>query len=325
MDLEALDYFIQVVRRGSFAAVARDADLDPSAVSRSIAALEASLGHRLFQRTTRRLALTEAGELLLRRAEPLLAEVQQVSAELTDLKERPAGRLRLQAPVSFAQLNVTPYLPEFLRLHPGLSLELILNDASLDLVAERIDLAIRLGPLADSGLVAQPLLPMVPRVCATPSYLARHGWPRTPEALAHHACLNLVLPGFGDVWKFRDASGRVTEVPVQGPLRTSNAIALKQGAMADLGIILQAEWIVAPELISGALVDLFPHHEVTAAHFGNAAWFLYPSRAFLPLKVRRFMGFLRERLQSALPEGRRPAPSKPPRRAPGGAGRGGKS
>lgn len=308
MNLEALKLFVQSVRRGSFAAVARGLRMDPSSVSRSIAALEDDLGHRLFQRSTRRLSLTEAGDILFHKLEPLLAEFDQVISTLSDLRERPSGHLRIQAPVSFAQLNVTPYLPEFLRRYPDLSLELVYIDPALDLIAERIDLAIRVGPLEDSGLVAQQLLPMVPRVCASPGYLARHGRPERPQDLAHHECLNLVLPGFGDLWKFRDARGVILEVPVKGRLRTSNAIALKQAALADLGIILQAEWIVGPDLHEGTLMDLFPKYDVTAAHFENAIWILYPSRSFLPLKVKLFIEFIREKLQAKLPKGRFDAP-----------------
>lgn len=308
MNLENLRLFVQSIRRGSFAAAARDLHLDPSSVSRSIAGLEGDLGHRLFQRSTRRLSLTEAGDILFRKVEPLLAEFDQVASIFSDLRERPSGHLRIQAPVSFAQLNVTPHLPEFLRRYPELSLELVYMDSALDLIAERIDLAIRVGPLEDSGLVAQQLLPMVPRVCASPGYLERHGRPKRPRELEHHECLNLVLPGFADLWKFKDAKGAITEVPVKGRLRTSNAIALKQAALADLGIILQAEWIVGREIREGTLVDLFPKFDITAAHFDNAIWILYPSRAFLPLKVKLFIEFIRGRLQKELPGGRFSSP-----------------
>ena len=202
--------------------------------------------------------------------------------------------LRIAAPVSFAELNLVPLLPALARRYPDLSFDLVLTDAALDLVEERIDVALRLGPVAPTGLVALRLAPLVSRVCASPAYLERHGRPAAPGELERHSCLLLHMPGFDDRWRFRDREGQVTSVRVRGRLRTSNAIALKQCALAGMGIILQGRWIVGRELRDGTLVDLFPDHEATAASFESPAmWLLYPSRAYLPLKVRVFVRALR--------------------------------
>ena len=297
MDVTTLRCFVDVVRRGSFAGAARDRGVDPSHVSRTVAALEAELGVRLFQRTTRRLALTEAGAVYLDRIAPLVDELERARLQAIDAGRLVHGTLRVAAPVSFALLNVVPLLPEFTRRHPQLAIDLVLTDATLDLVAERIDVAIRLGDVRDGRLVARRLTTMHFRPVASPGYLARRGHPATPEALADHDCLLLDVAGFGDRWRFRGPDGRTVTVHAAGPVRSSNALALKTCALADMGILVQARWIVGGELRTGALVDVFPDHEVTAADgdlaFGGAAaWLVHPSRSYVPLKVQRFADHL---------------------------------
>jgi len=301
MDTEVLEIFIETVRRGSFAAVARDRGVDPSSISRAIATLEGDLGIRLLQRSTRRLAPTEAGQIYFERVEPIVEELGRARALAADTGERPTGTLRIAAPVSFAQLNIVDLLPEFSAAYPDLSLDLMLTDVALDLVTERIDVALRMGPLADSSLVAHRLAPMVARACASPAYLARHGRPARPRDLAGHNCLLLALPGFGPRWRFRDVDGGTEEVLVSGRVTTSNGIALKSFALAGMGITLQSRWTAGRELRSGSLVDLFPEYEVTASSFDNAVWVLYPSRAYLPLKVRVFVDFLKEKFRNGPP------------------------
>jgi DNA-binding transcriptional LysR family regulator len=302
MDLATLRTFVEVMRRGSFAAVARDRNVDPSSVSRAIAGLERELGLRLFNRTTRRLSPTEAGTLYFGRVEPLVEELERARLQATDVSERPKGTLRIAAPVSFAQLNLVPLLPELTERYPELSFELMLVDAALDLVEERIDVALRLGPLSDSGLVARRLSPMVFRACASPAYLERRGHPEEPGDLERHDCLLLNVPGFTDLWRFWNREGHETVVQARGRVRTSNAVALKQCALSGMGVILQARWIVGRELREGTLVDLFTEHEATAATFESpAAWVLYPSRAYVPLKVRVFVDFLARKFEKTPP------------------------
>lgn len=293
MNTRALSLFVDVVRRGSFAAAARANRLDPSIVSRTIANLEVEVGVSLFQRTTRRLGMTDAGQAFFDRIEPLVADLAQAIELAAGGAAKPQGRLRVLSPVSFGLLNLVPLLPEWLQKHPGVHVDLRLNDALLDLIEERIDVALRLGPLPASSLLGRKLVSMWARVCASPAYLKAHGKPRTPAALAKHRCLLLDQPGFSaDRWHFRDRNGREDSVDVHGPVRSSNAVALKRLALDGLGIVLQGDWIVGKELQAGTLVDLFPQHEVTASTFDNAVWILQPPRPRVPLMVRAFVDHL---------------------------------
>lgn len=298
METRYLRLFLDVFRRGSFAAVARDHGMDPSSVSRTIAGLEADLGFGLFDRTTRKLSPTEAGEVYYQRIAPLIEDLERATELAGGSAKSPRGTLRVLAPVSYSLLNVVPLLPSFFEAYPGIKLDLQLTDALLDLVENRIDVAIRLGPLSDTTYVSQELAPMRSYVCASPEFIERHGCPRRPSELAKYPCLLLNMPGFGNRWLYRDAAGAEAHVDVEGRLRTSNAIALKDLALAGAGIILQAEWIVGQELKRGELVDLFPEHEFTASYFTNSIWTLRPSRSHEPAKVRAFIEFLRGALGS---------------------------
>lgn len=306
MEIQLLTIFVEVMRRRSFTAVANDRNIDPATVSRAIAALERELKLRLFNRTTRAVTPTEAGLVYFDRIAPLVDELERANLAAADISQRPQGVLRIACPVSFATMNLTPLLPRFAAQYPDLSYELVLTDTPLDLVTEQLDMAIRIGPLSDSTLIAHKLAPMVTRVCATPAYLRRYGRPTTPEELASHRCLLLALPGFStSTWTFTDSAGRSTAVVVGALLRTSNALALKQCGLAGMGVMLQARWMVGSELRAGTLVDLFPEHTVTAALDDAAAWLLYPSRSYVPQKVQVFVDFLRQQFRHG-PPGDRP-------------------
>jgi DNA-binding transcriptional LysR family regulator len=301
MEVTVLRLFVDVMRRGSFAAVARDHDTDPSSVSRAIATLEEELGARLFQRSTRRLQPTEAGLAYFARVEPIVDELEHARHLAGELSDHPQGTLRVTAPVTFAQINLVQFLPEFARDYPDLSLELLFTDAMLDLLAERIDVAIRLGPLSNSNLVAHRLCNTAYCVSASPGYLRQHGRPQTPRDVEHHNCLLFPLTGFRSRWRFRDDKGKIADVPVHGHCIISNSLALRTCAVADMGVTLLPRWLVTPDLRSGALVDLFPDHRVTATEFDTAAWVLYPSRTYLPLKVRVFLDFLKRKFAAGAP------------------------
>lgn len=288
-----LQIFVEVVRQGNFAAVARDRGLDPSSVSRTIKGLEQELGVRLFQRTTRRLSPTESGTAYFERIEPLVEEMQQAIDVAIDMSGQPKGTLRVTASVPFGQKCIVPLLPEFGTMYPDLTVDLQLTDAVVDLFSERIDLAIRLGLLADSTLIAQRLMRTYYRVCASPQYLQQRGYPKNPSDIEHHNCLLFPLAGFRSRWIFRDQQGNISEVPVHGRTIISNAIALEQCAIAGMGLTLLPNWLVDEDLQAGTLINVFPNHEVTATDFNTAAWLVYPSRAYVPLKVRVFIEFLK--------------------------------
>lgn len=293
MEIDQIRLFVEVARRGNFAAVARDRAVDPSSVSRLIAALETELGVRLFQRTTRRFALTEAGDLYLNRVEALLNDLEHARDEILAVSGGPVGTLRLTASVAFGSQCLVPLLPAFRAQFPRLKLELLLSDTNLDLVSERVDLAVRLGPSFDTSLVGVKLCDTRYRVCGSPGYLKKCKPLRRPQDLTAHRCLLFALPEFRTRWLFRNQTGEVSEVAVDGDLVVSNALALRDCALAGMGPCLLADWLVDEDLAAGRLVDLFPKHRVTATDFETAAWLLYPSRTYLPNKVRATIDFLK--------------------------------
>jgi len=293
-----LQLFVEVMRQGSFVAVARDRNLDPSSVSRAIAGLEEELGIRLFQRTTRQLSPTEAGMTYFERIEPLVKEMQQAIDLATDVSGQPKGTLRITASNSFGPKCIVPLLPDFSRLYPDLTVDLLLTDAIIDLFAGRIDLAVRLGRLPDSTLIAQQLMQTRYCVCASPQYLQQSGIPQKPSDLEHHNCLLFPLPGFRSRWIFRDRNGKLSETPVQGRTIISSAIALQQCAIAGMGLALLAHWLINDDLQTGTLINVFPEYDVTATDFSTAAWLVYPSRAYAPLKVRVFIDFVKQHISS---------------------------
>jgi DNA-binding transcriptional LysR family regulator len=302
MDLRLLDDFVAVARSGGFAAAARVRGVDPSSMSRAVAALEEELGLRLFQRTTRRLALTEAGARYLARIEPLLAEVRQAGAEAAAATGVADGVLRLTASVAFGVTRIAPLLAEFRALHPKVRLDCLFTDANLDLVSEQVDLAIRLAPEIDGDFIASRLVSTRYRVVAAPSWLAAASSSlQRPSDLNGVRCLLLALRAFRTRWMFRDRSGAVTEVGIDGDIVMSTPLGLRAAAIAGAGPALLVDWQIARDLADGILVDLFPDHDATATSFDTAAWAIYPSRAYLPAKVRVMLDFLRARLGKSDP------------------------
>jgi DNA-binding transcriptional LysR family regulator len=299
MEIDAVKIFLDVMRAGSFASVARLHGVDPSSISRTIVLLEEQLGFRLFQRTTRRLVATEPGNLYFERIQPLIDEIERARDEARDVVAEPSGRLRITASVAFGTTCLVPLLPRFRSVHPELELDLLLSDTVLDLIAERVDLAIRLGPRLDTGFVGTQLMRTRYRVCASPSYVARAAKLRRPQDLAAHDCLLFPFPGYRTLWKFRDKRGGVVEVPVKGSIVISNALALLRAAQHGGGPVLLADWLVGASLKDGSLLDLFPGHDVSATDFETAAWILYPSRAYMPRKLRAGIDFLKANIGSA--------------------------
>jgi DNA-binding transcriptional LysR family regulator len=298
MDIEALRIFVHVARRGSFAVVARDRGTDPSSVSRTVASLEDELRVRLLQRSTRRMTLTEAGAKYLARIEPLLEELDQARDEALATSAKPIGTIRITASVAFGQKCIAPLLPKLRTAFPALGVDLLLSDTNLDLVSEGIDLAIRLGPSQDSALIGVKLFDTRYRVCASPAYLKdcrQHKRPLTaPTDLVAHNCLLLNLPDYRSRWLFRDATGTVSAIVVHGDVVISNPLVLLTCTLDGMGPALLVDWLADEALANGSLVDLFPDYAVTATNFETAAWLLYPSRTYLPTKVRIVIDFLRK-------------------------------
>jgi DNA-binding transcriptional LysR family regulator len=293
MNLTNLQLFMEVVRKGSFAAVARDHGKAATTVSRAIASLEAELGVRLLQRSTRRMHLTEAGREYLDTVEEAMALLGRAGDQALALTDRPCGKLRITASATFGQVGIVPLIPGFLERYPELDVELLLTDVRLDLISERIDVAVRLGPLLDANLMTTKLCDIPCHICASPGYLHRHGRPKQPTDLIERDCLNLTIPEFNS-WQFRDTRDHIEKIPIQGRFTCSNVRALKQCALSDMGIALLPRWIVHHELSSGELIDLFPEWQVGTEEFNVPVWLLYPSRQHLPLKVRVFIDYIKD-------------------------------
>ncbi len=295
MDIETLRIFAEVAHCGSFSDVARARGTEPSSISRAISVLEVELGERLFHRTTRKLSLTEAGALYLVRTEPLIAQLEEAGAEARAIGRGPVGTLRLSVSVSYGMVCLVPVLERFRARYPELTVELLMNDVQVDLVREGIDLAVRLTPAVEGNLVAMRLAATHYRVVAAPAWLAAQPL-AVPGDLVAQDVLRFTLPGFRDRWVFRDAAGREETVPVGGRLLISNAAALREAALMGMGPALLADWMIARDLAAGRLADCFPAHAVAATGFDTGVWAIYPSRSFLPGKVRAMLDFLRAEL-----------------------------
>lgn len=291
MDLNHLSLFSDVIKFGSFTAVASERDLDPSVVSRVISNLEVDLQIALFTRTTRKVVPTEAGLLFHQKISGLLEEFEKARIAATNLKTNPTGTLRITAPVSFGVMYLSEISVAFGKKYPGIDLELLITDSNMDLIENRIDVAIRFGHLQDSSLIGQKLLSLNYVVCASPAYIKKHGRPTTPEDLEKVDCLQFLFSGFNQGWKFKQKNKSVKTVTPGKGMRASSALTLKSAALADGGVALLPEILIRQELKAGKLVNLFSGHEVTATEFESAVWLLYPSRDYLPEKTKVFVQF----------------------------------
>ncbi len=291
MDIvHAMRVLLAVVDAGSFAAAADALDTSTAAISRQVAALETHLGTRLLNRTTRRVSVTEAGLEFADRSRAILADVSEAEALAGLHAAQPTGLLRVSAPLSFGITHLARMLPGFRRRYPKLKLDLDLSDRVIDLVNERVDVALRITREPGATLVARRLASISMVVCASPLYLKRHGTPRTPDELAGHQTLSFSYLWSGDDWTFADAEGRVTTVRVNPDVHATNGDVLREMAVAGEGIVLQPNFVVGNDLASGALVPLLPGWRTMEF----SLYAVYLSRQNLPLKVRVFVDFLLE-------------------------------
>ena len=296
MDIETLKLLREVMRTRSFTDVANARGVAPSSISRSIAALEAELGVRLLQRSTRKLEPTEAGLQYVKHMSRVLDELDNARQVALDMSETPQGTLRISTAVNFGQEVLVPLLPTFTQLYPQLRVEVLFSDVYVDVIEERIDVALRVGSIHDSNLIARELMPMNFYICASPSYLARYGTPRQPDDLRQHDCLLFPRTGYNFNWRFRTLDGKLLEIPIQGKVLINQSLAIKKCLLAGMGISLIPDWLVSNEVHSGQLIRLFSDYAVTATDFNGAVWLLYPSRDYLPLKVKVFNQFMLEQM-----------------------------
>lgn len=296
-DIATLVTFVAVVDHGGFSRAAERLDTTAGAVSRRVAALERHLGLRLINRTTRRLALTEAGEHYYRDVSAILQALTDAEDRVSHLREAPSGELRVAAPLSFGVRALAPLLPGFHARWPELHLTLDLDDRMVDIVAAGADLALRIGPLTDSSLVARRIASFARVFSAAPAYLDRRGRPNSPAALRGHDCLRYSNLGVREEWTLhrRDDPDTREGVDVSGPLCCNNGDLLRHAAVAGMGICSLPRFLVADDLDSGALESILDDWQAPALVL-SAVW---PSRRFVPAKVRVFVDYLAEHLGDA--------------------------
>lgn len=281
-----LDIFARVVATGSMSQAARELGLSPPVVSKRIRRLEERLGSRLLQRTTRQIALTEAGKGFHERVLAILSSVEEAENWVSQRAQQARGPLRVSAPTTFGRLHVAPHLVRFLERYPDISLDLTLSDSFVDVVGDGYDVAIRIADLADTSLVARKLAPNHRVLCASPGYLERHGTPQTLGDLARHR----LLVHNADSWRLEGPEGAVT-VPVASAVATNSSEVIREAVIAGLGIALRSTWDVGPELRSGQLSIVLPSYRASR-RVGIFA--VYPSRRHLPVRTRVFIDFLLE-------------------------------
>lgn len=293
MDIQTLKLFISVFRKRSFIDVANDFNLAPSSVSRSISLLEDNLGIRLFQRTTRKVLPTEEGQNYYQKIIPILEEWEHVNQEMQENHKGPKGIIRVTCPVSFGHIYLTKMIPRFLKKYPDIEVELLMIDSVVDLLQERIDLAIRFGHLKDSSYISSQLTSLEYIACASPGYLKKNLPLKRPQDINNHNCINFVYPHFNVRWRFRKDS-KDTDVPIRSRLRVSSAISLIEFAKKGEGVVLLPKLLIHQELKSGKLINIFPKYQVSASEFGSGVYLVYPSKNYLPSKTRAFIDFMKE-------------------------------
>ncbi|MGK9233363.1 LysR family transcriptional regulator [Inquilinus limosus] len=290
-DFAELRAFVAVAEAASFSRAARHLGVSPSALSQTLRELEERLGVRLLNRTTRSVGPTEAGERLLDRLRPLFAEFDQAVQEVNRFRNTPAGRLRITVPRLAAALFVGPMLGQFHRAHPGVELEVVVDDTITDIVAGRFDAGIRLGETLERDMVAVPLTGALELAAvAAPEYLAEQGVPETPADLARHRCIRFRWPGGGDLyrWEF-ERDGRGFEVAVEGPLVVNDTSLMLQAALGGVGIAYMLDCQVRPDVESGRLQRVLRDWSPRFPGF----YLYHPGRRQMPPALRAFIEALR--------------------------------
>ena len=286
MDLFAsMRMYVAVVDGGSFAAAADKLNVSRAMVSKQIQKLEEHLGTRLLNRTTRRLSLTETGREFHERSLQIIGDVEEAEQIAGQMTRRPQGVLRVTIPLSYGQHRLAAIIGDYTQAYPQVQLDISVSDRKVDLIEDGLDLAIRIGAMPQSDLIARKIGGVRSIVCAAPAYLARHGAPQTPADLSRHACLGYTLSGTG--WRLEGPDGPVI-VPISGPIRADNGDILRLAAIKGAGILFQPQFIVGADIEAGRLVRVLPDWQ--SAELGVHA--VYPSRKHLSAKVRTFIDFL---------------------------------
>jgi DNA-binding transcriptional LysR family regulator len=284
--------FVSVVQSGSLSSAGRQLGLSPASVSRHINSLEESLGVRLLNRTSRKLTLTEAGEIYYRQAEQILHQITAANESVAQLQTAPRGTLRVHSRMLVGHQYIVPALPDFLAQYPEIKIDLLMSNFPVDLVERNIDIDVRIGKMLDSSLVARKLVSSERLICAAPVYLKGRPAIESPADLAGHNCLTYRLNMGRNVWRFVGADNTLTEVPVAGSFQSDNGQALRLAARAGVGVALMPDWSIRDDLASGRLKHLLPDYRATHMEFENGVYAVYQKSRHMSAKVRVFIDFL---------------------------------
>jgi DNA-binding transcriptional LysR family regulator len=296
MDNElAIRVFVAVAEESSFSRGARKLGIPQSSASRQVAAIEERIGAKLFQRSTRSLSLTTAGNTFLERAKLIVSEIDDAISSVTDLTNQASGTLRVSMPSLLGRRCIIPLLPEFCKAYPDIKFGMSLTDRVQDIVGLGFDVSIRLGTLPNSGLIARKLMPTSSVLCASPDYLQNRGIPKKPQELQNHDCLQFrSLPG-SNIWELTNDS-RTERTRVSGLLYSDDGDGLITAALHGLGIVYLPDWVVSEHIKTGRLQSIMPDWRDSKS---SALYAVYPSRQHIPRKVAVFVDYLAEKLGKA--------------------------
>lgn len=290
--LSDIAVFVKVVEHGSFTAAAEYLSVSKSAVSKYVTRLEARLGARLLNRTTRRLSLTEIGRTFYQRTRRGLADIEDAEAEVSSLQGEPRGSLRLNTPMSFGILHIAPALHDFMAQYPELSVDMFLDDRKVDVIDEGFDVSVRIANLPDSSLVARRLGPCRHAIVASDGYLEKHGTPKTPDELRGHNVLAYRYQQSPLQWHFQTPDNKTASVTVGGSVQLNNGMATRAAVLNGLGVARIPTFVVGDDIRAGRLRALLPDYGTLEL----SIFLVYPQRRYLSPKVRAFADFMAERI-----------------------------
>ncbi|MDQ0315798.1 LysR family transcriptional regulator [Amorphus orientalis] len=290
--IQTLRSFTTAVQEGSLSGAGRLLGLSPASISRHISSLEDRLETQLLKRSSRHLALTEAGEIYYARVEQVLAQLEEANHSVSQLQAKPQGVLRVHSRMLVGQLMILPHLPEFLSIYPDITVDLMMSNSIAPVMDQGTDVDIRIGRLEDSSLIARKLTSSERVVCASPGYLAERPAIAEPADLRHHNCLTYRINLGTPVWRFLDAADRIEEVPIRGNVRTDFGFALVTMVRDGVGIGLLPDWSVHEDLKSGRLVRLLPDYKVSHIDFDNGVYAVFPATRQTSVKLRLFIDFI---------------------------------
>lgn len=296
MNIHQLNIFTDVAHLGSFAEAAKRNDKDPSQISRIISQLENHVGVRLFQRSTRHLSLTEAGERFLSKITVILEQLEEATQQARTAQSSVNGKLVITASHAFGQQWLLPIVDEYLSLYPETSVDLRLTNKNIDLFDHQIDLACRLTPAFETDLVGIKLFDTRYLLCGSMQYLKVHGHPQSIKELSQHHIVVYDHKAYRTRWFFKDANNHMTQFNISSRFCVSSPLALLQCCLQDMGLVLLADWMAKPHLKAGKLINLLPQYHITATDFETAAWLLYPSKKYLAAKTRAMIELIKTHL-----------------------------